>query len=90
MTEKKYEIIMWDDINFFMHKVDSIERIQKDAKILVNGYIKDMKVIKSDFTSIKSYFKVMHSYNKVVHLRNGFLLQTLLLVERIGRLEQND
>lgn len=72
------KIIMWDDINFLLSKIDSIEKIKKDAIKLFKRY-NDLK----HEVQIKGIYSIYYYRNIDI----VFYLGILQLIERIGRIE---
>lgn len=77
--KKKDEIIMWDDVNFWLSKPDSIEKIKKDALKLFKKY-NDLK----HEVQIKGIYSVY--YHR--HIDMIFHFGVLQLIKRIERLEK--
>ncbi len=81
IDEEKRKIVFWDDAGYLMHSPDTIEKIKKDAEMLIETYLKSLIAIESDFTSIRNSFRKLY-------LETAFTISLLALVVRAERLNK--
>lgn len=77
--ENKPEILCWDDVGYWLHKQDTIEKIREDAIKLFEKVNEAMEAPDLMWTS-------SYSSLRKLHINNMFLMGLVQIFSRIGAL----